>query len=203
MPHEDSTHQLFWRQMARWLSSAAQDPVTVVAPVGASPGDMSSIDVLARDAAFAPVRDGSVALHLTLPGGERREVKPVLADSTTGRYTVPLRLDRPGIYRVSADARRGNALLGASEQSFLVGGADLEFADPRLNEDVLRRLAVASGGRYLTPADVRLLPRWLTGTQASPGVPQEQDVWHHVWVLLVVITLLSTEWVLRRRWGLR
>ena len=36
-----------------------------------------------------------------------------------------------------------------------VGGADREFADPRLNEGFLRRIARNSGGRYVRAAEAR------------------------------------------------
>jgi hypothetical protein len=33
--------------------------------------------------------------------------------------------------------------------------------------------------------------------------PERRDLWHEPWAFAVVILLLSTEWILRRRWGLR
>src|SRR5207237_8420610 len=56
----DRSYEFFWRQAARWLVSAAPDPVAITLPDGPEPGDAISIDVDARDAAFAAVPDASV-----------------------------------------------------------------------------------------------------------------------------------------------
>jgi hypothetical protein len=33
--------------------------------------------------------------------------------------------------------------------------------------------------------------------------PERRDLWHEPWAFALVIALLSAEWILRRRWGLR
>ena len=32
---------------------------------------------------------------------------------------------------------------------------------------------------------------------------EPRDLWHQPWAIALVIVLLSAEWILRRRWGLR
>ena len=54
-----------------------------------------------------------------------------------------LQTDGYPMRRVAAEARRGRDVLGTSDQWLLAGAADLEMADPRLNEDVLRRVSRA------------------------------------------------------------
>ena len=57
----------------------------------------------------------------------------------------------------SAQAQAGTSLVGTADRWMYVGGTDREFSDPRLNEDVLRRLARQSGGRYVAASDTSLL----------------------------------------------
>jgi uncharacterized membrane protein len=203
MPSTDRTHELFWRQVVRWLSGAAPDPVSLTALGPALPGVRGIIGVDVRNAAFEPVTDANVSIRLTLPGGEVRDLKPTLVDPKTGRYEVQARFDAPGVYRVGAQARRGDTSLGAADRWTLVGGADLEMADPRLNEDVLRRVSRASGGRYLSMDDLSHLSSLLKSGQADPGPPRLQELWHNVWIFTALVGLLAAEWVLRRQWGLR
>ena len=59
-------------------------------------------------------------------------------------------------------------MLGAADRSMYVGGADREFADPRLNEGWLRRVARASGGRYVRGADASRVPSFLQETNKLP-----------------------------------
>jgi hypothetical protein len=142
-------------------------------------------------------------MRVTVPGGETRDVRVALADPRVGRYSGELTFDQPGIYRVAVEARRGTTVLGSSERWALVGGADTEMADPRLNEDVLRRVARASGGRYTLARDAAEIPSLLESQATDPGSPRLQDLWHQGWIFAAAIMLLGVEWFLRRHWGLR
>jgi hypothetical protein len=84
-----------------------------------------------------------------------------------------------------------------------VGGADREFADPRLNEGFLRRVARNSGGRYVRAADASRVPGWLQATVPQNAAPERRDLWHEPGAFALIVGLLSVEWILRRRWGLR
>jgi uncharacterized membrane protein len=199
----DRAYEFFWRQAARWLSSSAPDPVAIAVPDAPEPGDAISIDVTARDAAFAPVPDATVDATLTAPGGATETIKLRRADSTSGRFTAALGPEQPGLYRIHADAKRGPTPLGSADRWMYVGGADREFADPRLNEGFLRRVARNSGGRYVRAADASRVPGWLQATVPQNAAPERRDLWHEPWAFALIIGLLSAEWILRRRWGLR
>jgi uncharacterized membrane protein len=203
VPAADRSHEFFWRQAARWLTSGAPDPVAITVPDAAEPGDAISVDVDARDSSFVGVPDASVDLTVTAPGGDVQTIKPRRADGTAGHFTAPLRPDRAGLYRVHAEARPGAAALGTAERWMYVGGGDREFADPRLNEGFLRRIARDSGGRYVRAADAGQVPGWLQAIVPQNGEPERRDLWHEPWAFALIVVLLSGEWVLRRRWGLR
>jgi uncharacterized membrane protein len=203
LPSTDRTHEFFWRQAARWLASASPDPVTVIVPDTPEPGDSISIEVDARDSTFTPVADATVEATLSAPGGDARGIKLRRVDATSGRFTAAVRLDQPGLYRIRAAARRGSATLGAADRWMYVGGADREFADPRLNEGFLRRVARASGGRYVRAAEASRVASWLQATAPQNAAPERRDLWHEPWAFALVVALVSGEWILRRRWGLR
>ena len=203
VPSSDRTYELFWRQAARWLSSAAPDPVAITVPASAEPGDSISVDVDARDASFAPVPDAAIEATLTRPGGAVEAIRLRHADPAGGRFTAAIASEQPGLYRVHAEAKRGASPLGASDRWFYVGGADREFADPRLNEGFLRRVARNSGGRYVRAADAGRITGWLQSTTPQNAAPERRDLWHEPWAFGAIVLLLSSEWILRRRWGLR
>ena len=203
LPSDDLTFELFWRQAVRWLAAPAPDPVSIAPVSGMAVGDAAPIGVDVRDDVFAPVPDADVSIRLTLPGGETRTLRGALADPRLGRYSGDVRFEQPGIYRISAEARRGNTVLGSSHRSVLIGGTDREMSDPRLNEDVLRRVARASGGQYLAARDASRLPALLSESNAEPAAPRLEDLWHNAWIFIAIVMLLAAEWTLRRRWGLR
>jgi uncharacterized membrane protein len=197
------SYEFFWRQAARWLTSTAPDPVAITVPDAPEPGDSISIDVDARDATYAPVPDASIDLTLTSPGGDAKPIKLRHADAEGGRFTAALRPEQAGLYRLHAEARRGSNPLGSADKWMYVGGADREFADPRLNEGFLRRIARTSGGRYVRAADASRVASFLEASEPMNEAPEHRDLWHEPWAFGLIVLLLSAEWILRRRWGLR
>ena len=125
-----------------------------------------------------------------------------LADPREGRYAAAVRFDREGVYMIAADVRRGSQSLGTTRRSTLVGGADVELSEPRLNEAVLRRIAETSGGQYVAAADAGTLPGLLRTSEIGNPPTEMRDLWHNGWSLAAIVLLLAAEWVLRRRVGL-
>jgi hypothetical protein len=199
----DRSYEFFWRLAARWLSGASADPVAIAVPDAPEPGDAISVDVDAHDSSFAPVADAKVDATLTAPGGVTTTIKLRHADPASGRYTAALGPEQPGLYRIHAEARRGTTMLGTADRWMYVGGADREFADPRLNEGFLRRVARNSGGRYVRAAEASRVSSWLQATVPQNAAPERRDLWHEPWAFALLVLLLSAEWILRRRWGLR
>ena len=203
MPSTDRTYEIFWRQVVRWLAAEAPDPVTVTAPAELEPGDRVPVDVTVRNAAYEPVGQASIRATVIGPGGTTTVLRETPADPAEGRYRALVGLDRPGLYEVTAEATHGGMPLGQATRWLLVGGLDREFADPRIDEEELRRLAVASGGRYLSGPALGRLPGLLAAGEPVAVVRGQRDLWDTPWVILALIALLSVEWGVRRRWGLR
>ena len=201
-PSADRSHELFWRQAVRWLAAASPDPVAVSAPQALEPGDAGTIDVDVRDASFAAVSDATVTATITRDGGNARPLAVRRADAP-GRSSAAFAPDRPGVYTIHAEATRGATSLGTSDRTINVGGADREFADPRLNEGFLRRLARDSGGRYVRAADASRVLSWLDDSARQHAESERRDLWDRPWALAMLVLLLCAEWTLRRRWGLR
>ena len=201
-PADDLSYETIWRQLARWVTAGAQAPVSIGAISPAAPGITDRISVIVRDEDFRPVANAEVAIELTAPNGEKRLMTAALSSPQDGRYAVAARFDQPGVYRIDTTATRGNVRVGTASRPVLVGGVDLEMAQPRLNEAVLRRLAAESNGRYLRADQAGELPSLLRATRAEAGTPEMRDLWHNGWSLAAVIALLAAEWVARRRVGL-
>jgi uncharacterized membrane protein len=204
MPATDRAYDTFWKQAVRWLAIAASDPIQITAPHAAVPGDPLVIKVFTRDGAFEPQSNVTVNVHVTSPDGKSQSIVavPDAASEGPGHYVANVTPGAGGIVKISADARRGATPLGSSSTSVLVGGVDTEMADPRLNEQLLRRLATASGGQILSDAQIETLPAILKGSVPT-ALMTRRDLWHTGWSFAAILVLLAAEWILRRRWGLR
>ena len=205
MPSTDRSYETFWRQAVRWLALGANDPVAVFPAAAAAPGDEVRIQAAVRDSAFMPVRDAEVDVRLSGPDGRMREARASLEAGEAGAaaFSSTFAPDGPGLYRVSVTARRGQTLLGTASSALLVGGADLEMAQPQLNAALLERLAVHTGGHVISVADYGRTVQALNAAAPAAAMAVRRDLWHGAWSLLLIIGLLAAEWMLRRQWGLR
>jgi hypothetical protein len=52
-------------------------------------------------------------------------------------------------------------------------------------------------------AEASRVVAWLQSVTPQHAEPERRDLWHQPWAFAFVIALLSAEWILRRRWGLR
>jgi uncharacterized membrane protein len=202
LPATDTSHELVWRQLTRWLTSGSVDPIEITAISPPLPGTTESVNVFVRDEEHRPIGNAEVTVRLREPGGSERSVPAALADPRDGRYAASVRFDHAGVYMMAADVRRASQPLGTTSRPMLVGGSDVELSEPRLNESVLRRIAETTGGRYLTVAEASRLPGLLRASDAGQLPTEMRDLWHNGWTLALIVALLAGEWVLRRRVGL-
>lgn len=202
LPAADRTYETVWRQVARWLSAGAPAAVTIAPMAVTLPGTTDTVTVIVRDAEFKPIGDAQVQVRMTPPGGQERVLSAALADPREGRYRAAVRFDEAGVYRIEADVRRGGRSLGIARRPVLVGGADVEMSEPRLNEAVLRRIADSSGGRYLPAGQAAEVASLIEARLDSDRPLEMRDLWNTGWSLLAIIGLLTAEWLVRRRVGL-
>jgi uncharacterized membrane protein len=206
LPSTDRSYETFWRQSIRWVSLGATDPVAVFPIPASGPGDRIMVRLAVRDAEFNPVPDAEVDLRVTGPG-DRMETLRATRDVTDGEdpglFIAAFEPADPGVYRLSVTATRGGTALGSATTSALVGGADTEMADPRLNTALLERLAASTGGRVLAAGDLDGLSDLLRAGMPPSAYAVREDAWHNAWSFILLISLLVSEWLLRRRWGLR
>ena len=206
LPSTDRSYETFWRQSIRWLALGASDPVAVFPPAAGAPGEEFPIRTVVRDPAFAAVRDAEVDVRVAGPDGKLHELRAAPGegeDADAALFSARFTPDQPGLYRVTVAARRGQAPAGSATTAVLVGAADFEMTDPRLNQALLERMATATGGRMIAPGQSDQLVAALQAGTPAAAIAVRKDLWHNGWSLVALIALLAAEWVLRRRWGLR
>ena len=203
LPSTDLTYERFWKQAARWLAVESPERVALGADGGRVEGDPLALNVSVVDEDFLPMSDAAVRIFVRDTSGRERELSAALAAGQAGRYRAELIPERPGIYELTAVAGRAGQTIGRSRLSVLVGGADLEMADPRRHDALLQRVAVTSGGKMIDPDGIKELRSALEARLAPQLPPMIHDLWDSIYGFLLVIGLLSAEWSCRRRWGLR
>ncbi len=207
--HED-VHRRFWRQVILWLAKRDEemdDEVWVkLSRRRFDPGGRVEFNAGANSAAGDVLTDASFEAVAVLPDGTR---KPILltrtGDHQEGRFD-DTRL--PGTYTIEVTARADGSALGTAKAKFLIYDRDIELSVTEANHEHLARLARQTGGEPLSPSELAELLAEIKNRPplAMIEIPKKWqlgDTWQDAWFFfLLLIWLLSIEWVLRKKWGL-
>mgnify|MGYP006969503924 CR=1 FL=1 len=92
---------------------------------------------------------------------------------------------------------------GAPTTDFTMEDPGGEMARLQMNAKELQRAADRSGGKYYTFATAKEIVEDLPeGRQVPIEALQPISIWNHWRLALVFVTLLVTEWLLRKRAGM-
>jgi uncharacterized membrane protein len=201
-PLGDPTHTEFWQQLLRWL--VTDTPGRVVASV---PSQMLfddgrvrfSADV--RDKNYLPAADAKVQAHILGPGGSAAQVDLTPDPDSPGTFHADWTADQAGSYLTEVIATRGNDELGRDVMTFARMDGVAENFHTEQNRDLLQKLSEQTGGRYWKPEELSRLPNEISYSEAGITVRDTKDLWNMPIVFLLLLLLPSSQWLLRRKWG--
>ncbi len=204
MPHEDSSHERFWRQVMRWLALGSPDPVESTTDKDIYvPNAEVTLRADVRDSSFSSIKDATIKANIRKPSGGVEAISFKWSSGETVDYSGAYHPKETGMHlvEISAYSARGE-FLGSSESAFLVEDSRAEFSDAHLQASFLKRVAEVSGGKYYHQDEARSLPDEISVMPGSYSKLVEYDLWDMPLFFLIVIVLVSGEWYLRRNRGL-
>ena len=198
----------FWIQMVRYLVEGRTlegKRRGVIEPDGFryQLGDRIQLVARLKDTSYKPLALPQVAATLRVAG---RHATPFLmkqVPSQPGHYEATLTARATGQHFVTVDLSAESANPPRIETSFSVSLPSVETNEVWLNKPLLKDLARASGGAYFEVdqlADMVAAVPEGRRTADVRGTPV--PLWDTSRMLLLLVGLLSTEWVLRKRFKL-
>ena len=119
--------------------------------------------------------------------------------STPGLYEGYFSPARPGRYRLEANADDSSL---ASTTEFQVADVNLEMANAEMQIKRLRRISELSGGETLSVGDLQSLPAMLNRAPHTTTIRSDHSLWDNGWIGFLLILLMGSEWIVRRRYDL-
>jgi uncharacterized membrane protein len=186
-------------RMVRWLTKdPALDPVQIILPEMAVAGGQE-IGARIRFAGEGQTGSSGAAAAVTVfdPAGDKVESK-LRPAPRPGEYLASFLPERGGVYRIKVETPEGSL-----EESLAVAGP-LESLDAAPEHERLRKIASSTGGRFSPPGDNLFEAVEEHARQAEKQFVEETrfPLWATPFVMAALLGLLSSEWYLRRRWGL-
>lgn len=203
VPLEDQSHQLFWRQLLRWLVSGVPESIVpAVAWDHVAPGDAVRITADVSDDRFAKVNDGRVTAQVTSPDGMETNVPMDWMLGRDGEYHATFTAPQEGLYTINVSAERGDRTVAGQPVYVFAGDRQDEYFASQMRAPLLRRIADETGGRFYTASNLGSLAEDIAYTGRGATVQEEHELWDMPAIFLLLITLLGAEWAYRRARGL-
>jgi len=125
-----------------------------------------------------------------------------LTPTVDGRYRAAFPVVNAGRYRFKALARRGETVLGEDKLTIRVQVPDAEFTHTRQDTAFLKKWAKNSGGAYLTLQELNQGKK-IPGLSPVPVKHKiEIDLKNSLTLLIILLSLITLEWLLRKRFNL-
>lgn len=194
----DRHYYTFWGQIIQRLSlshllhGSRRTQISLDRPTYAA-GDRVQVHARLYRAGFEPVMDRSVKAFFQSRGDTLRlpvELRPV--PDQQGLYRGNFSAPAPGQYEFGVEMDTGQPT------PFLVTDASTEFGDTAMNENLLRELAAVTGGGFYREEDLHLLPDRVTSRTERVLSPYEVELWSSPLYFLLILLVVTVEWVLRK-----
>ena len=201
-PVSDMSHEVFWRQLLRWLVS--DTPARVVAstprPVVSDEGRVT-LRAEVRNTTYLPTSDAQVEARIVGPDGAPQNVEFHPDPLKQGAYSAEWDAEKPGSYIAEIVARRGQEELGRDVVTLRREDGVAENFHLEQNRELLEKLSAQTGGRYYRPDQAAKLGEDISYSDAGITVRETKDLWDMPIVFFLALLLRSSEWLLRRKWG--
>ena len=201
-PVADMSHEMFYRQLLRWVVSDTPRHIT-----GSTPktllADESRVTLRAdvRDKTYLPASDANVEAHITGDGISEQVVNMTPAPLEQGVYSADWTVPQSGSYIVEVVAKRGAEEIGKDTFTFRREDGIAENFHVEQNRELLEKLSSETGGQYYKPADAQKLGKDINYSQAGITVRETRDLWDLPAIFLLFLGIRAAEWLLRRKWG--
>lgn len=199
-------HERFWRNAIRWLAlgrlrSGDRRYRIELARTSYDLGARVGVEARVLDEDYRPSTAQTQELRWSAPEGQPQDLILTAVEGRPGLFRGSVEPSRTGLHRVWVE-QGGERLSGAE---FEVVIPSLESADPTPAPAALAELAALTGGVAVDLAHAdELVQKALPGGEQrrDPISARLDDIWDHGWTLLVVLAVLSAEWILRKRFEL-
>ena len=200
---EDDSHERFWRQTARWLTTAPKEHIKLdIAKTAYTLKEPVVIEVTATDQQFQPTNNAKIRAIVVDEAGKRKELKLEQILGEDGLYTARFIPNQYGEYTVTATGTLAGESLGEQQTLFEVKASYAEFSNAELNVALLKTLAEVSGGKYYAMEEAAQLVNQIPLVESATSKITDVDIWDIPLIFGAVIALLGFEWFLRKRSGL-
>jgi len=202
MDHSDKTHATFWQQIYRYLVTDTPGQVVATTPRSVLADETRvPIRVEVKDKQYKPATNAKVQARFLSPDGSSATLQLAPVPLEEGVYAGEWTAEKTGSYVVDILAGGEQEEIGHDVLTFRREDGVAENFHTSQNRELLEKLSEQTGGRYYKPAEASKLANEISYSEAGITSRETRDLWDMPILFLLVLAIRSSEWLLRRRWG--
>ena len=129
---------------------------------------------------------------------DNREHEVSLVGIGDGKYEGRIQVLDGGDYSYKSSANYKGRPVGADSGKFSVEPFNLEYQATQMKLDVLRQIALRSGGLVVPADSLHILAEKLDFPPRRQEQANEWELWNKLAILLIAIACLTLEWFIRK-----
>ena len=206
---QESPFLQFWGQLIRWAAGRSTEVEAEASVVSSTdkayyePDEEVLVSAVVRDEKGEGALDAAVTAKIKGPDGGTDEVELSLTPGSTGHYEGRYTPATGGGYEIVVETKFGELTVESEKLAVEVGRPYLEFEKLDLDEKLLAEISAETGGRYMHISTADSLVDQLDRRERKRRVQFERQLAPPVPLWFLFVGLVTTEWVLRRRFQLR
>ncbi len=200
---DNEKYKLFWDGLLVWMASGGKARLSRDfdgAEFAVNSENTISVKVLDKD--YLPASDAKLVAMIKAPDSKIYELPLGAAPGGGGGYSAVFIPENPGEHEIELTAKFADGETLRTKGSLLAAHSGIEFSDMKFREVIMRDIARISGGEYFSFAEIGKK----NGIRISANIPKiKRKIYLDDYFILPVLIfiLLSLEWYLRRRIGLK
>ena len=197
--------KIFIGNSIRWLTTREEDKKFNVTLLKEMYNSGESVEFMAElyDDSYQPIDNAAVKITVKKEG---ELFETIMNSLGTGRYFANIEGLSEGDYQYIGYANNGEIKLGEDSGRFSIGESNLEFANIKMNADILKQIAYKTGGSFYTINNfseiVEQIKDDLNFMPAEVTYKSEFQLWNIYYTLILLILLLTIEWFIRKKSGM-
>ena len=154
----------------------------------------------AYDDSYNPIPGVEINLKVTAPDGKQNDY--YMNETGEAQYFMELFNLGEGTYSYEATGRKNEVNVGSDRGQFSIGKSNVEHFQLQANRDLLQQIALRTGGEFIYARDITELDekiKNLPGLKPVSEFKKNRVSFHEFWwVMVLLLLLLSVEWVVRK-----
>ena len=161
-------------------------------------GERVGLSATVLDENYSPL-ENSIVNVVVKPVGREDSLIVSMVQESPGRFSADLGLLPSGDYILDGRVVWEDKVLKQVSGKFKVEGFSLEEETLFLPPDMMQKISQAAGGKRYTIADFENISEDLSTIPRFRTESYETRIAGNIWVLIIILALLSIEWMVRKR----